>query len=232
MNTPLPQKHQLIIIDGWNAYYNDTQSLDFLIKCDWDLMAKHPSWKKWLADGLSQDFQVIRPDMPNTMNAKYSEWKIWFEKYFRYIADVPRGDESTLDRVEQKNSHTKSKIILVWHSLGTAFLVKYLSENPFPRHIDALHLVSPVFDDVGLAWETLGTFRFAPQALAHFHKQVGHIHIWSSTDDDIVPYDHSVRYHVNLIGSVLHTFHDRGHFVWQAHFVELFQELLKEIHTK
>lgn len=151
MNTPLPQKHQLIIIGGGESFATDKEAEIWLEKCDWDLMVKHPSWKKWLSDGLSQDFQVIRPDMPNTMNAKYSEWKIWFEKYFRYIADVARDDESTLDRVEQKNSHTKSKIILVGHSLGTAFLVKYLSENPFPRHIDALHLVSPVFDDTGLA---------------------------------------------------------------------------------
>jgi hypothetical protein len=49
-------------------------------------MARQPSWKKWLAEGLSQHYEVMRPDMPNTMNAKYAEWKIWFEKYFRYIS--------------------------------------------------------------------------------------------------------------------------------------------------
>ena len=224
-------KHQIILIDGGNSYNNDKEALDWMENCDWDIMAKLPSWKKWLSDWLSDHFDIIRPDMPNIMNAKYHEWKIWFEKYFRYISSLPKVEQSTFDRVISKNSQDEtSKLILVGHSLGATFLVKYLTENLFPRHIDALHLISPVYDDTGLKWESLGTFRFAPQALPHFHDQAKHIHIWSSTDDSVVPYDHSVKFHVNLVGSTLHTLHDRGHFVGQSHFIELFTELMKSAH--
>jgi predicted alpha/beta hydrolase family esterase len=223
-------KHQLIIIDGGEAFESDAHALESLEKCNWDLMTKMPSWKKWISDGLNDTFQTIRPDMPNTRNAKYAEWKVWFEKYFRYIAPTQTTEQSALDRIEAKNKLTDKKIILIWHSLGATFLVKYLSENQFPRHIDGLHLVSPVFDDIGLIGESLATFRFSPHALPHFHEQAKHLHIWASTDDTVVPYDHSVRFHVNLIWSVLHTFHDRGHFIGQSHFVELFEEILKTIH--
>jgi hypothetical protein len=30
------------------------------------------------------------------------------------------------------------------------FLLKYLSENPFPKMINQLHIVSPAFDEQGL----------------------------------------------------------------------------------
>ena len=111
--------------------------------------------------------------MPNTRNAKYSEWKVWFEKYFQYIADMSPTELSTLDRIEQKKYQPKTKLILVGHSLGATFLVKYLSEHFFPRHIDALHLVSPAYDDTGLVGESLASFMPIPQAFAHIHRQVG-----------------------------------------------------------
>ncbi len=227
------KKHQIILIDGGNTYNNDKEALEWMENCDWDIMAKLPSWKKWLSDGLSDHFDIIRPDMPNIMNAKYSEWKVWFEKYFRYITSIPQWEQSTLDRVMNKNAQAEtSKLILVWHSLGATFLVKYLTENLFPRHIDTLHLISPIYDDTGLKGESLGSFRFAPQALPHFHDQAKHIHIWASPDDSVVPYDHSVKFHVNLVGSTLHTLHDRGHFVGQSHFVELFTEIMKSKHSQ
>ena len=125
---------------------------------------------------------------------------------------------------------SSGKLVLVGYSLGSTFLVKYLTEVGFPREIDALHLVAPAFDDSGLIGESLGSFAISVARLGNLHSQVKHIHIWSSTDDTVVPYDHSVRYHVNTVGSVLHTFHDRGHFVGQSHCVELFQEVLKLTH--
>ena len=109
--------------------------------------------------------------------------------------------------------------------------MKYLSESGFPRGVDALHLVAPVLDNQGLnSGESVGSFSFSHAGLPHLHKAIPHIHIWGSTDDTLVPYDHAVRYHISTIGSVLHTFHDRGHFIGQAHFVELFEEILKLFH--
>jgi hypothetical protein len=107
------EKHQIIIVDGGESFASDESATQWLQKCDWDLMAKTPSWKKWISDGLSDNFSVIRPDMPNTMNAKYHEWKIWFEKYFRYMAELPKADLSTLERLEEKKSSSHKKLILV-----------------------------------------------------------------------------------------------------------------------
>jgi uncharacterized protein len=190
------------------SFDTDEQAQAWLAQCDWDLMVKMPSWKKWLEMGLSDTVETIQPHMPNTMNAKYAEWKIWFEKYFQYI----RNDK---------------KLILLGHSLGGIFLVKYLSENTFPRKIDQLHLISPVYDNAGVSDESVATFAFDPENLPHITKQVRAIHIWHSEDDTIVPIDHSERYQKWLAGSELHRFKDRGHFIGNSHFVELFLEIQK-----
>ena len=69
--------------------------------------------------------------MPAKDNADYDVWKIAFEKILsRLSADSP--------------------IIFTARSLGTIFLVKWLSENSFIRHIDSIHLVGSVFDGEGI----------------------------------------------------------------------------------
>lgn len=226
------QKPQIILIGGGDAHTTTEAYLERLEQYDDDLLSSHTGWKKWLSDGLSAHAETIRPNMPSKENAYYPAWQIWFEKYFPYIANIPPHHESqsTLDRIEAKKNLPHVPLVLIGHSLGATFLLKYISEHGFPRDIDALHLIAPALDDAGLIGESLSTF--SPQAshLSHIHKYVKHIHIWSSTDDSVVPYDHSVRTHVAIVGSVLHTFHDRGHFATDSHFVELFQEVLKEIH--
>lgn len=223
-------KDQIIIIDWWETFDSDSEALQWLINCDWDLMSPLPSWKKWLSDGLANIALVIRPNMPNTMNAKYEEWKIWFEKYFPHITDThTKKHLTTYEHIEERRERASElgKLILIGHSLGTIFLLKYLSESGFPRGIDALHLVSPVFDND--EHHSVGSFAFSPAWLPHLHKAIPRIHIWASTDDTVVPYEHAVRYHISILGSTLHTFHDRGHFIGESHFVELFEELLKEL---
>jgi hypothetical protein len=66
------------------------------------------------------------PEMPNSKNASYKARKIWFEKLFPYLND--------------------EGIILIGLSLGTIFLLKYLTENTFPKTISQLHLVGTVPD--------------------------------------------------------------------------------------
>ena len=51
--------------------------------------------------------------------------------------------------------------------------------------------------------------------------------IWSSKDDPIVPYQHSVRIQSQIVGSQLRMFEDKGHFN-QAEFPELIQEIRKK----
>jgi predicted alpha/beta hydrolase family esterase len=169
--------------------------------------------------------------MPSKENAYYPAWKIWFEKYFQYIHHMPEthDNQSTLDRIEAKKQLPHIPLILIGHSLGATFLMKYISEHGFPKEIDTLHLIAPALDDAGLIGESLSTFLPTMSHIPSIHKYVKHTHIWASTDDRVIPYDHSVRAHVAIVGSVLHTFHDRGHFATGSHFVELFQEVVKHI---
>ena len=51
--------------------------------------------------------------------------------------------------------------------------------------------------------------------------------IWSSKDDPVVPYQHSVRIQSQIAGSQLRMFEDKGHFN-QAEFPELIQEIKKK----
>lgn len=203
------QKHQIIVIWGGEAFENQDDYLKSLQSYQLDINEKHKSWKWWLLSGLSDTFEWIRVNMPDTQNSFYPAWKIWFEKYFQYI-----GNE---------------KLILIGHSLGGIFLTKYLSENTFPRNIDFLHLISPVFDNTGLQWASTASFEINPKKLEYIPTQVWEIHLWHSKDDPIVPFVHSEKYYNKLKNSILHTFENRGHFSHQPHFVELFLEIQKQI---
>ncbi|MBX9809386.1 alpha/beta fold hydrolase [Candidatus Gracilibacteria bacterium] len=200
-------KNQILMIGGGEAFENTEQYLKFLEDYPYDLREKYKSWKGWLLTGLSDDFEGIRVEMPATQNSYYAAWKIWFEKYFQYLGD--------------------KKIIIIGHSLGGIFLAKYLSENNFPKPIHSIHLISPVFDNSGLKGESTASFSFDPKNLENIINQSNNIHIWHSKDDTVVPFEHSMKFHTYLNGSILHTFDNRGHFSGQSHFVELFLEIQK-----
>ncbi len=90
-------------------------------------------------------------------------------------------------------------------------------------------MIAPVFDNSGLIWESTASFSYEKSSLWNILKQTKDIHLWHSKDDNIVPFEHSMKYHTILTWSILHTFDDRWHFSGQSHFVELFLEIQKEI---
>jgi predicted alpha/beta hydrolase family esterase len=77
---------------------------------------------------LRDDFDVLYPWMPSIRNAKYLEWKIMFSKMMEVVDD---------------------NIILVGHSLGGIFIVKYLSEEKISKRVKATFLVSAPYDSDG-----------------------------------------------------------------------------------
>lgn len=163
--------------------------MEFLRQKRYDPYTRFPNWKNWLTEGLSDRFESFSPDMPAKQNASYPAWKIWFEKLLPYLND--------------------QKVIIVGTSLGSIFITKYLSENTFPKHIEQLHLVGPVFDNEGLVGESVASFAFDTKNLVNIAPQSDKVHIWSSMDDPVVPYNHAERYHKAMEGSVLHTFENR-----------------------
>ena len=198
-------KKQIILISGGMAFekYEDflkflnefTPSLEYLNK---------KSWKDNLQEELGSDFDVVKLQMPNKMNAKYSEWKIYFEKYAPLFND---------------------EIILIGHSLGGIFLAKHLSENEFQKKIKAVILVAPPFTTEGMD-ESLGDFE-PLGLLGKLSKQVGKIYLLFSKDDPIVPFNQLEEYKTALPSAEVIAFENKEHF-GQESFPELL-DLIKSI---
>jgi predicted alpha/beta hydrolase family esterase len=183
------QKH-VVLIHGGEVFDTYEEYLNFLknIKID----APSESGKKWkdlLAARLGEQFVVIAPRMPNSFNAKYSEWKIWFEKYIPHIQD---------------------NIVLIGHSLGGIFLAKYLSENSFPKKIKSVFFVAAPFWNMsssGVADFILG------ENVRVLEDRIETIHFYHSEDDPIVPFSNLLEYMKFLPHAQVTTFKDRGHFI-------------------
>lgn len=185
-------KKQIIVIHGGDTFNTYEEYLKFLK--DWQIdfeeyRAGKTDWKRGLAEKLGPDFEIIMPDMPNKINAKYSEWKIWFEKFVPYL---------------------NSEVVLIGHSLGGTFLTKYLSENKFPKKILAIFLVAPAYDDRHSDY-SMADF-ILPENLNRLEKQGGKIFIYGSTDDPIVSFVDFEKYKEILEDATVREFTDRGHF--------------------
>ena len=104
-------------------------------------------------------------------------------------------------------------------------MAKYLSQNNIKYKISQLHLIAAPYDienDV----EQLNNFKITEFPNKLIEKNISDIHIYHSKDDDIVPFEESEKYHVQIPGSQLHVFEDRGHFLGEE-FPELFKNIIK-----
>jgi len=162
-------------------------------------------WSSTLADDLGENYQVFSPQMPNAMNAKYEEWKIWFERHFEYL---------------------RNDMILVGWSLGAMFLVRFLTENQPPFTVKHLFMLAGAYEnlDKGKLKEDGGDFFTDATAISVLQSKVQGITILHSKDDFAVSYEHALKYKTALPEAELITFEDKGHFL-----VEELPELLVKI---
>jgi len=140
--------------------------------------------------------------MPNALNAKYFEWQIWFKKLFPFL---------------------NKEVILIGGSLGGIFLVKYLSENKFPKKIKGLFLVAPPFGDRDKKY-SLADFNPKIKNLKNIEKQCTYINIYHSKNDPVVPFEDFLNYKKYLTKANFHEFKNREHFSQ-----EKFPEIIKDI---
>jgi predicted alpha/beta hydrolase family esterase len=204
-------KHQVIFIRGGESFENKKQFYRYLKTRPFDIYKQRRSWRDWLEWGLSERFDSFTPVMPNKDFADYNAWKIWFERLFPFI-----------------KKSKKIKIILVGNSLGSLFLLKYLSENRFPKHIDQIHLVCPVIDNSGLIGEYVGNFKLDLRKMGNIERQTDHLSIYHSRDDPLVPFNHSARLMKHFEMARLFEFEDRKHFSQPA-FMELLQNIYEQM---
>lgn len=191
------EKKQIVYIHGANAYTQYEAFLNYLRTVPLRGLPGEECQEKWtstLVEDLGEDIEVFTPSMPNKQNAKYEEWKIWFERYFEYLHD--------------------GAILLGW-SQGGIFLVKYLIENKLPFTPKALVLVAAPFeaDTFGDDAEDGGDFVFDTSQLGVLANKTEKVVIMHSKDDFVVPYEHALKYKEALPKAELVTFTDKNHFL-------------------
>jgi len=155
---------QIITIHGGTTFKDYDLYLDFLShkKLHIDRFIYTPKWKELLQENLGVDYQVLLPTMPNTTNARYSEWKLWFEHLSELFTD---------------------NCILIGHSLGAIFLAKYLSENTLPVKIKATILIAAPYDDESI--EDLTDFKIT-NLTNKLTEQAGRLVFFNGTDDPVI----------------------------------------------
>ncbi len=196
-------KHQVVVIHGGDTFDTYASYLAFLKDFQIDFeryRVSKPGWKRTLGEKLGTGYEVIAPDMPDKANAKYVEWKIWFEKFIPYL---------------------EPEIILVGHSLGGTFLIKYLSENAMPKKVLGLFLIAPCFEST--AEDSLADF-VLQGSLSLVSQQAPDITLYHSEDDPVTPFANFKKFQSKFPGATARTFRDRGHFNQ-----DVFPELIADI---
>lgn len=159
-------------------------------------------WIPWLKEKIEEKgHEAYNPLMPNFWNPSYEEWKEKFEEF--------NIDENT---------------VLVGHSLGGGFLLKYLSENKIS--IKKLILVAP---SVIAPEEFLSIKSFYEYRLDNnLPNRTNGITIFSC-DSDL----ERIREGIDFLEDSLEFKHiklkDRGHFIRKDMGTVEFPELLEEV---
>jgi predicted alpha/beta hydrolase family esterase len=199
-------KTQVFVIHGGHARNSYEEYLKHLVEkvVDLDYLRAKTSmgWKRLLSENLGSAYEVFNPQMPNAENAKYAEWKIWFEKFIPYFTDG---------------------IILVGHSLGGIFLAKYLSENQLPVKIRATFLVAAPYNT--LTEHPRADFNIL-EPFTKFEGQSEEIFLYHSEDDTVVPFSNFEHYQQDLPKARIRVLEKAGH-VTGDEFPEIVADILE-----
>lgn len=190
---------QIVVVHGGDTFATYEEYLQFLKEFEIE-PHRAKGWKSNLAEALGEGYELFYPSMPNSFNAKYVEWKIWFEKYIPLLTE---------------------DVILLGHSLGGSFLVKYLSEEVFPRRIRATFIIAAPFDQD----EDRALVEFVPPpSLGLLEQQGGRLFFYHSLDDTIVSPAEIEKYKKHLPHARYQIFDSYGHFL-QAEFPEIVADI-------
>jgi predicted alpha/beta hydrolase family esterase len=196
-------KKQIFIIHGGTTFKNRKDYLSYLenkkVSID-----KKTSWAlDYLDKKLGKDFDIIRPRMPLQEDAKYEDWKIYFERFIPYL---------------------KSGVVLIGNSLGGIFLAKYLSENKFPKKIAGVFLIAAPFDNTVIGGDLVGGFNLKSD-LSLLEKSTKNLYLMFSEDDQTVPVSHAEKYKNKLNKANVIVYKSKnGHFK-----IDEFPEIVKII---
>jgi predicted alpha/beta hydrolase family esterase len=195
-------KRQIVIIHGGNAFEKYEDYIAYLTAKELRIeKLLSQGWKLNLGQKLGNTYQVLNPQMPNSLNARYAEWKIWFEKIIPLLDDT---------------------VAFIGHSLGGIFLAKYLSENTYPKKIRATFLIAAPYNTKDQ--HPLVDF-IITEDLSLFAQQAGEVFLYQSTDDMVVPFENVTSYQKALPNAQIRIFKDKQHFN-QEEFPELIADIV------
>ncbi len=187
----MSRKKQIFIIHGGITFKSRRDFLHYLRTKEVKL-TKKPSWKgEYLEHKLDREFDIIRPMMPLAENARYEDWRIYFERYIPLM---------------------KNGVILVGTSLGGIFLAKYLSEHKFPKKIRSVYLVAPPYDNSHSTEDLVGGFTLKSN-LSLLEINCPNLKLFFSARDEVVPPVHAEKYRKKLKRADIIIYkHIKGHF--------------------
>lgn len=199
----MKKKTQILFIHGGMTFKNTKDYLNYLHNRPVTLEKKIRWGDDYLTKKLGKEYEIIRPKMPLSENAKYRDWKIFFERYLAI---------------------TNKDIILIGTSLGGIFLAQYLSENKVLKNIKGVFLVCPPFDGSLSNEDLVGGFKLKSN-LSLLSKSTKNLHLLFSEDDDVVPVAHAEKYRRKLPDAKITIYKSKnGHFK-----VSEFPEIIKLI---
>jgi predicted alpha/beta hydrolase family esterase len=139
---------------------------------------------------LGHAYEVHYPKMPGESDPDYRRWKVQLRK------ELARLD---------------GRIILIGHSLGGSFLLKYLSEEKTERPIAGIFLIATPYWG-GDGWRYEGYERVAlPMGFAAKLPNGTALFLYHSRDDDTVPFAHLALNAAKLPRATIRDFDGRGH---------------------
>ena len=199
----MKKKIQILYIHGGMTFKNRKDYLSYLKNKEISIEKKVRWSDDYLDKELGKNFEIIRPRMPLQEDAKYEDWKIWFERHIPLL---------------------RNNVILIGGSLGGIFLAKYLSENKFLKKILSTYLVCPPFDDTVIGEDLVGGFKLKSD-LSLLEKNSKNLYLLFSKDDPCVPVSHADKYGRKLKNAKIIVYKSKnGHFK-----ITKFPEIVKMI---
>jgi len=200
-------KKTVVLIEGGTTFETYGEYISFLrsmpVSAEY---LENQTWRDSLQSDLGETFKVVRLQMPNKINAKYEEWKIYFHRYLEILGD---------------------DIVLLGHSLGATFLVKFLAEETIKNTISRVILVAAPFGEKKPG-PSLGDFIFESSTNFEAINSDFKMTLFTSNNDKLITKDDVVKYQKVIKNLEVKTLPDRGHFS-QSEFPELISYIKKEV---
>jgi uncharacterized protein len=140
-----------------------------------------------LRNVLGAAYDLRYPRMPDADSPEYGAWR---------------------DRISEELAAPDGEMVLVGHSLGASFLLKYVSEEAVKKPVAGLFLVaSPYWGSED--WE-VGEYELRTDFASKLPEDLP-VFFYHSRDDEVVPFAHLALYAERLQQATMREFDGRGH---------------------